>query len=455
MIKTIIFDLDGVLVDTKPLHFSALNNALNATGNTVISWDEHLKIYDGLPTRKKLQLLTQNKGLDPSKYEEIWNLKQKYTKELLDAYIKTDFKVINTLVYLRQLGYKLFVATNSIRETTKKMLDNIGIYHLLDGVLTNEDVKNPKPHPEIYLKTIIESGCLPNDCLILEDSIHGIQAAQNTCAHVMIINKLDDVNRDNIMNKIKSIDNNEKNHKFPFNGNVLIPMAGAGSRFEKAGYVFPKPLIETINGKPMIQLVTDCLGLEANYIYLVRQEHLDKYNLKQMLNLITPNCKIVVVNKLTEGACCTTLLAEDLINNDLPLIIANSDQYIEWKPEEFFYLMNNQNVDGGILTFKNTHPKWSYAKVEDGFVTEVAEKNPISDNATVGVYYYKKGSDYIKYSKQMIQKNIRVNGELYVAPVWNEFILDNKKIKIYDVDKMCGLGTPEDLSLFQQIFKNN
>ena len=108
-----------------------------------------------------------------------------------------------------------------------------------------------------------------------------------------------------------------------------------------------------------------------------------------------------------------------------------------------------QDLDGGIVTFKSTHPKWSFVKInEQGYVTDVAEKNPISDIATVGIYYWKHGSDYVKYAEQMIQKNIRVNNEFYVCPVFNQAILDNKKIKTFDISKMWGLGTPEDLQLF-------
>lgn len=458
MIKCIIFDLDGVLVDTKPLHFQALNLGLETAngGNTKynISFDEHLKIYDGLPTRKKLQLLSEYKGLPIELHGVTWDWKQRYTEKLLKEQ-EYGSDIYEILLNLKKKHFKLYVATNSIRSSTRIMLEKLNIINLLDGYLTNEDVKNgAKPNPEIYLRTIAESGYYPNECLILEDSIHGIEAARNTCAHVMIVNKLGDVTLNNIMNKIENINTNNIPKKFPFHGNILIPMAGEGSRFQNAGYVFPKPLIDTINNKPMIQLIVESLGLEGNYIYLVRKEHLEKYNVQHTLNLITPGCKIVVVDKLTEGACCTTLLAENLINNDLPLIIANSDQYIEWKPEEFLYLMNNQSVDGGILTFKNTHPKWSYAKLDsDGYVTEVAEKKPISDNATVGVYYYKKGSEYVKYAHQMIDKNIRTNNEFYVAPVWNEYIQDGKKIKIYDVDKMIGCGTPEDLTNLINLLK--
>jgi dTDP-glucose pyrophosphorylase len=230
--------------------------------------------------------------------------------------------------------------------------------------------------------------------------------------------------------------------------NVLIPMAGAGSRFAQQGYTFPKPLIE-VEGKPMIEVVVKNLNIEANYIFLVQKEHYEKYNLKYLLNLIAPNCKIVQVDGVTEGAACTTLLAKEFLDNDSPLIIANSDQYIEWNSNECMYAFNADAIDGGILTFEARHPKWSYAALgEDGFVSEVAEKRVISDNATVGVYYWKRGSDYIKYAEQMIEKNIRVNNEFYVCPVFNEAISDGKKIRIKKINKMWGIGTPEDLNYF-------
>jgi dTDP-glucose pyrophosphorylase len=230
--------------------------------------------------------------------------------------------------------------------------------------------------------------------------------------------------------------------------NVLIPMAGAGSRFEQAGYTFPKPLIE-VNGKPMIEVVVNNLNIEAHYIFLVQKEHYEKYNLKYLLNLIAPDCDIVQVDGITEGAACTTLLASKLIDNENPLLIANSDQYINWNSNECMYAFDADTIDGGILTFKSHHPKWSYVEVgETGFVTKVAEKQVISDNATVGIYYWKKGKEYVKYAQQMIDQNVRVNNEFYVCPVYNQAILDNKKIRIKEVKKMWGIGTPEDLKYF-------
>jgi dTDP-glucose pyrophosphorylase len=285
------------------------------------------------------------------------------------------------------------------------------------------------------------------ETLIVEDSPTGLLAANRSRAKILRVNDPEDLTEEKINSKLIIDDMNVPKWQ---GGklNVLIPMAGAGSRFQKAGYTFPKPLID-IKGKPMIQVVVENLNVEANFIFVVQKEHREKYNLDICLNLIAPNCKIVEVDGLTEGAACTTLLAKQFINNDYPLLMANSDQFVEWDSNEFMYKMIEQNVDAGILCFKSKHPKWSFAKVNElGYVTEVAEKKPISDIATVGIYYWKKGSDYVKYAEQMIEKNIRVNNEFYVCPVFNEVIADDKKIITINIEKMWGLGTPEDLNIF-------
>ena len=205
----------------------------------------------------------------------------------------------------------------------------------------------------------------------------------------------------------------------------------------------------------MIQLVYENLNIDAKYIFIVQKEHVEKYNIDKMLKLISSNCEIVQVDGITEGAARTTLLAKEYINNDKPLIISNSDQFVIWNPRETMYSFTSKNFDGGILTFESSHPKWSYAKVDEyNLVTEVAEKIPISKNATVGIYYWKKGSDYVKYSEEMIKKDIRVNGEFYVCPVYNQAIDDGKKITIKNVEKMWGLGTPEDLNNYINEFNS-
>lgn len=235
--------------------------------------------------------------------------------------------------------------------------------------------------------------------------------------------------------------------------NIVIPMAWAGSRFVSAWYTFPKPLIE-VKWKPMIQIIVDNLKPknrnDYKFTFIVQKEHYDKYALKYLLSLIAPNCNIVIIDKLTQWAACTVLLASEYVDNNDELLMANSDQFIAGWIEDYMDFSSNNNFDGTIMTFKATHPKWSFAKLdENGNVEEVAEKRPISDIATVWVYYFKKWSDFVEWAKDMIRKNITTNGEFYVCPVYNEMILKDKTIKVFDIkDRMHGIGTPEDLNRF-------
>jgi len=444
-IKLIIFDLDGVLIETKELHFKAFNEALD--DKYKISLSEHLSIYDGLKTTQKLDLLTKNKGLPKEDHSKVWEKKQKITLEQLQS-IKPDDALINCFHKLSQEGYKIACCSNSVRKTVLTILHKLCIIHYFDLIISNEDVKNGKPHPEMFWQAISKFSLLPKEVLIIEDSPNGLLAAQLSGANVFQVKSPKEVTYSNIK---KNTNTKMKNNTAKWTNkkiNVLIPMAGAGSRFEQAGYTFPKPLID-VNGKPMIQVVVDNLNIDANFIYIVQKSHRSKYNLDSLLNLLTPNCKIVEVEGITEGAACSALLAKDHINNQDPLFFANSDQFVEWNSSEFLYKMQETEVDGGIVVFKSTHPKWSFAKVnESGFVEEVAEKNPISDNATVGYYYWKHGSDFIKYAEQMINKDIRVNNEFYVCPVFNQAIESGLKISTFSAEKMWGLGTPEDLETF-------
>ena len=456
MIKLISFDLDGVLVDSRELHYEALNLSLKEVDPAlVITREEHLSTYDGRSTTEKLTILTKNKGLDPKKYNEIWSNNQDKTLQIIDN-MKPDIDKITLLKALKKEGYLIHVCSNSIKKTLQLMLIRKGLLEFIDEIFSNEDVKNTKPHPEIYMTSMLKAQVSPKETLVVEDSHVGRKSALESGAFLHAVRNKDDVCLERILKDIKSIETNNKSIKPKWQGgkmNVLIPMAGAGSRFEKAGYTFPKPLID-VNGKPMIQVVVDNLNINAKHIFIVQKSHYEKYNLDNVLSSIVSDCEIIQVDGLTEGAACTTLLAKNLINNNQPLLMANSDQFIEWDSNQFMYSMIGDTIDAGILTFESTHPKWSYAKLNDsGFVSEVAEKNPISKHATVGVYYWNKGCDYVKYAEQMINNNIRVNNEFYVCPVFNEAIKDQKRIKTFSVNKMWGLGTPEDLNNYINGYK--
>ena len=235
--------------------------------------------------------------------------------------------------------------------------------------------------------------------------------------------------------------------------NIVIPMAGAGSRFAQEGYKDPKPLIP-IHATPMIKLVIDNLrpAEPHRFIFICQQAHVKLYDLRKKLLAWAPNCIIVESDGLSEGAACTVLAACDLINNNSSLMIANSDQYIDINIDSYLNFFREKQLDGLIMTMRANDPKWSFVGLENNLVTRVVEKEVISNEATVGIYNFKHGSSFIKAANDMIFNDHRVNGEFYVAPVYNSLITQNQKIGIYNIGSegsgMHGLGIPADLERF-------
>ena len=237
--------------------------------------------------------------------------------------------------------------------------------------------------------------------------------------------------------------------------NLLIPMAGAGQRFVDAGYITPKPLID-VDGLPMVvRVIQEAQFPTCRKIFLVQEDHIRNFRVASVLLDHFPDCHIIPVQGVTEGAACTTLLARELINNSDPLVIMNSDQIIHWDCEGGLEWMLSEPSDGGIVTFqdRDRNPKWSFAQVEDNWITRVAEKDPISEWATAGIYVWKQGSDYVHAAEQMILNNVRVNGEFYVCPVYNTAIQEGLRFRTFSVQEMMGLGTPEDLCLYHKRLK--
>ncbi len=241
--------------------------------------------------------------------------------------------------------------------------------------------------------------------------------------------------------------------------NIIIPMAGRGSRFANVGYKMPKPLID-VHGKTMIERVIENLtpNCDHKFIFIVQEEHIKNYDIDKILLSTTHNCEILPINKVTEGAACTVLLAKEFIDKN-PLMIANSDQWVNYDINK--YINYEASYDGMIMTMFANDPKWSFVRVENDDVTEVVEKKVISNEATVGIYNFSRGTDFVYAAEEMIRKDLRVNGEFYVAPIYNEMIESGMKIGYQNIDtgdeqKMFGLGTPEDLNMFlsHKISKN-
>ena len=239
--------------------------------------------------------------------------------------------------------------------------------------------------------------------------------------------------------------------------NIVIPMAGLGSRFVVEGYADPKPFISTYGGR-LIEIVCKNLYIpNSRLILIARHEHLEPYSFVFDKLQKKYSCIIVPVKKTTEGAAATVLKAVKYINNDEELLLGNSDQFIEFDINDFINDARSRNLDGSILTFKDItkNPKWSFAVINDqGHVIKVKEKEPISENATVGIYYFKKGQEFVNSGIEMIVDQDKVNGEYYTCPTYNSLIERYKKIGVYEISSssMHGLGTPQDLKKYESTF---
>ena len=234
--------------------------------------------------------------------------------------------------------------------------------------------------------------------------------------------------------------------------NIVIPMAGRGSRFAEAGYKDPKPLI-SVCGKPMIQVVVENLTPQCahRFIFICQNQHIKDYGLEQKLKSYAQNVEIIGIDGITEGQVCTVLKAKELINNDDPLMTANSDQYIDFDINDYLKDMDDRKLDGLIMTMKADDPKWSYARTDmDGLVTETAEKKVISTDATVGIFNFRRGKDLVRAAERMIADNIRVNNEFYTCPCYNYLIQEGHKIGVYGIgEEYNGMyGIPKDLEFF-------
>jgi dTDP-glucose pyrophosphorylase len=239
--------------------------------------------------------------------------------------------------------------------------------------------------------------------------------------------------------------------------NIVIPMAGYGSRFSAAGFKDPKPLIK-VRGLSMIESVIANLrpkSIPHQFIFICQLDHLKNYDLADKLLMHDKDAKILSVDSVTQGAACTVLLAKGLIDNINPLMIANCDQLIDCNIDEYINKLNNSSDDGIIMTMNSNNPKWSYVKINNlGKAVMVVEKEVVSNDATVGIYNFRHGFEFVAAAELMISKNLRVNGEFYVAPVYNQLIKSGKSFSCFNIGSegsgMYGLGTPADLLWFEK-----
>jgi beta-phosphoglucomutase-like phosphatase (HAD superfamily)/dTDP-glucose pyrophosphorylase len=463
MVQALLFDLDGVLFDGREFHKKMFLEAVNQFTQSPVSEKYHDLYLDGLSTKQKVEYLIRQQILSEETGSKTIKRKQELTDQNLESHIQPNTNLVRLFQTLTT-KYRILCVSNSMASTVNKCLTGLEIISYFHAIISGQDTSENKPSPQPYLTAFLRENLSPSECIIFEDSNCGRTAAYRSGAFVVPIVDIHDLTAEKVFQSISRVEEIQSMEK-PTHINVVVPMAGLGSRFKKQGYKQPKPFIPVFT-KPMIQWVIEnmipkeeiydsvvrSLPVSITFHFIVQQEHLDAYNFDELCKGLNIQYTITPIQYITEGAACTVLLVKDKINNDDPLVTVNSDQFLEWNQNEFYRALINPTYDGCISVFEQNDPtdiKWSYSKVDaSGFVTEVAEKKYISNWATTGIYGWKKGSDYVHYAEQMIAKNIRVNNEFYVCPVYNEAIGDRKKLRNFLCKKLWGLGVPEDLEIF-------
>lgn len=454
MIRAIVFDLDGVLVDAVEWHFEAFVRAISVFGYGMTR-EEHHALYNGLPTKTKLEILSQRSGLPRALHPFLNELKQQYTREIVERELRPSDELTQTLAALKEQGYRLAVATNCTRASLDLFLSKLGITECFEFALSQEEVPRPKPDPAIYQEALRRFGVTPSELAIIEDSLTGVTAASAVTRNLIVVRGPAELTRPHLLRELVRRQNDLQCGRAAqdIDFEIVIPMAGEGIRFQQKGYPDPKPLIPLF-GRPMVDWVVENLTPTERahrFTFLCRRNHLENTPLRHHLKRVSPDCQIVEVPSATQGAACTVLLSSGHIDLEKPLVIANVDQWIGVSLDGFYRAAQQKECDGLILTFPAHDTKWSYARTDaSGRVIEVAEKIAISPHATTGIYYYRKGRFFVEAAQAVIKSGQRTNGEFYVCPVYNEMIRQGKSVHIYGLAEhaMHGLGTPEDVEAF-------
>lgn len=441
MIRALLFDLDGVLLDTNDMHRACLHRAVCESGYSSLA---DLLPNNQMTSREKLKCLNEI-GLPADLNEIIIHNKHNLSQSWIETNVKSDNDLVNMFARFHIDGIRTCIVTNTNLDFVKSWQHQVGLDGLIDVIVSNDDVRNHKPHPDPYLLALKRLCLSRDDAVVFEDSLEGLKSACSAGLRVVHIQR-----QQRIIEHVKTTlrKSRESWNIFAPDLRVLVPMAGEGSRFRQAGYDIPKPFIEVL-GMPMVNLVISRLPVMGQNIFIARTNMTPDCD--DRLRRIDDMCQVVYVDRLTEGAACTVLLAKDIINDDDPLMIVNSDNIVTFNYIELIEKTHELNAASAIMTFKGSGPKWSYSRVNDeGYVIETAEKRQICDDATSGVYFFQRGRDFVKYAQMMIEKNIRVNNEFYVCPVYNQLIDDGQKV-INLSSTFDSLGTPEDLDNFLKL----
>jgi HAD superfamily hydrolase (TIGR01509 family) len=458
-IQLVIFDLDGVLVESKDLHYDALNDAIAcvAGASFVISRPEHETVYDGLSTNQKLRLLTIHKNLPLDAHKPIWTKKQELTEAMVRDQLKPDALVLDAIKKLKSAGYPVAVASNCIQSSVHSILDAIGALPLVDAFFSNEDVDNAKPAPDIYLKACATFGVPPSAALVVEDSVKGFEACVRADCHLFKVTGPTDVRADAILSRVATI--NESTVPIT----VVVPLAGNSQLYWADGpEAVPSEVpsfLGDANGAPAVEWVVRPLlssRYDLRFVFVVKESQSKKYRLDSLLPRIVGYrpTKVVPVHGETLGALKTVLLAKDAIPADAPVLFCTCSNVTAWHPGSSVDDLIDAHADGAIATFDSTDPRCSFVRLHSNsdIVVDVHEKAAVSSVACTGLYFWRRAVDFFAAARSQLQHRVKHRGLYFLAPTYNEAVRAGLSFKVVPAQACWSVRSMFDVSEFANAY---
>ena len=459
IVKLVVFDLDGVLVDSRDLHYEALNTAIEqaAGAQYLISRIEHETIYDGLSTNQKLRLMSLAKGLPLELHKPVWQRKQELTDVLVREQLKPVAQVTELLKQLKHSGYPVAVASNCIKSSVRNILDAIGLLPYIDACFSNEDVGHAKPEPDIYIKACSSFGVLPSQALVVEDSVKGFEAAIRAGCHLLKVNGTDDVHAAAVFRRLQEVDAAST----PIT--VVVPLAGCSpdvwlSGPEATPVELPVFLTDT-RGRPVLDWALNSIKssrFPMRFIFVVKDAQASALRLESMCVKATgfEPTTVVRVRSDTLGALKTVLQARHLLEPGAPLLIFDGSHVVDWRTGGSVDDMLCTRADGAVTVWPSSDPRWSYVRTQrnTSTVLEVHEKVAVSNLACSGLYFWRRASDFLSAADAVVAHNVRTRGLFFLAPTFNETILGGAIVESVPIAQAWSLRSASEVSFFAEHF---
>jgi len=464
-----VFDLDGVLVESRDLHYEALNRALKeeAGAQYVITRDEHEHVYDGLSTNQKLQMLGVAKGLPRDLHKMVWSKKQEYTESLVKQVLLPSDNILNAITTLKLMCIPVCVASNCIRSSVETILTHVGLMPHVDVFLSNEDVDNAKPAPDIYEKACNIFGVNPSCTLVVEDSTKGFEAASRAGCHMLRVSNPHEVSETSVKSRIQELESLTEDVT------IVLPLAGPYPEIWQARETPEMPLfLADVNGESILELIAQSLlsrRYNAKYVFIVKESVAKAFDIDALCAKAVNYAPLKIVKIKTDSLSSIHTILQvpsEFIDENTTLLVADGHHIPVWREGQSIDDLLGSHSDAALTVFQSIDPRFSYVRLNtnarfnsdnmsklgpNSLIEVTMESRPSSNLACSGLYYFKQAQSFFKAAKAVIEANHRWLGRFYTAQLFNEIVKDGLEAEALHLKNSWSLRNVNEIQYYERL----